>query len=80
MPTVLVVDDSAVDRRLVGRLLEEDAELQLEYAVHGVDALAKMEHVIPDLIVTDLMMPKMDGLELVGVVKCRYPLVLYLCS
>ncbi|MFH1267874.1 MAG: response regulator [Planctomycetota bacterium] len=73
MASVLVVDDSAVDRRLVGKLLGEDAELQIEYAEHGADALAKMEHAHFDLIVTDLVMPEMDGLELVGLVTKKYP-------
>ncbi|MFQ5495785.1 MAG: response regulator [Phycisphaerae bacterium] len=73
MASVLVVDDSAVDRRLVGKLLGEGAELQIEYAEHGVAALAKIEDAHFDLIVTDLVMPKMDGLKLVGAVTKKYP-------
>ena len=53
MPTVLVVDDSAVDRRLVGGLLEKDADLTVDYAIHGAEALAKMGSAPPDLVVTD---------------------------
>lgn len=75
MPTVLVVDDSAVDRRLVAEYLKEDQELKLQYAVHGADALEKMEAEVPDLVVTDLIMPEVDGLELVAAVRQRYPLV-----
>ncbi len=75
MPTILVADDSAVDRRLVGGLLEEDAELQIEYAADGREALDKIEHTELDLVVTDLMMPEMDGLELVAAVHSRFPLV-----
>jgi CheY-like chemotaxis protein/anti-sigma regulatory factor (Ser/Thr protein kinase) len=72
---VLVVDDLASDLRLVGRLLEQAADLKVEYAVDGADALAKMEQKLPDLVVTDLVMPQVDGLELVRVVTERYPLV-----
>jgi len=75
MATVLVVDDSAVDRRLVGGLLEKDSELTLNYAVDGADALAKIEDSPPDLVVTDLVMPEMDGLTLVATVKNRFSLV-----
>ena len=75
MTTILTVDDSPVDRRLVGGLLESDADLQVEYAVHGADALEKMARSLPSLVVTDLMMPEMNGLELVAAVRERYPLV-----
>jgi CheY-like chemotaxis protein/anti-sigma regulatory factor (Ser/Thr protein kinase) len=75
MPTVLVVDDSAVDRRLVAEYLKVDQDLHLEYAVHGAEALEKMESQLPDLVVTDLIMPEVDGLELVAAVRNRYPLV-----
>lgn len=75
MATVLVVDDSPTDRHLVGEYLGEDADLEVQYAGHGTEALAKMEHAVPDLIVTDLMMPEMDGLELVATVKDKYPFV-----
>lgn len=75
MTTVLVVDDSAVDRRLVGGLLSKDADLRLAYAVHGADALMKIEQDAPDLVVTDLVMPEIDGLTLVATVKSKHPLV-----
>ncbi len=75
MPTVLVVDDSAVDRRLVAEYLKEDKHLKIQFAVHGGDALAKMEQELPDLVVTDLIMPEVDGLELVAAVRSQYPLV-----
>ncbi len=73
MTTVLVVDDSAVDRRLVGGLLEKDSELQVRYAVDGADALAAMKRGPVDLVVTDLVMPGMDGLELVAAVRAGTP-------
>ena len=75
MTTVLVVDDSAVDRCLVGGLLEKDPDLNLRYAVDGADALEKIDQDPPDLVVTDLVMPEVDGLTLVATVKNKYPLV-----
>lgn len=75
MPTILVVDDSAVDRRLVGGLLRDDAGLEIRYAADGAAALAAMEKELPDLVVTDLMMPELDGLALVSTVRKKYPAV-----
>jgi CheY-like chemotaxis protein/anti-sigma regulatory factor (Ser/Thr protein kinase) len=75
MPNILVVDDSVVDRRIAGRFLEEDPDMQMDYASHGVEALARMQQRVPDLVLTDLMMPEMDGLELVAAVRSQYPLV-----
>ena len=42
MPTVLVVDDSTVDRQLVEGLLKTDDELRVDYAINGENALQKM--------------------------------------
>jgi CheY-like chemotaxis protein len=75
MTTILVVDDSAVDRSLAGGLLENDPTFQVQYAAHGTEALAKIQCAVPDLVVTDLMMPGIDGLELVALVRSKYPLV-----
>ncbi len=72
MPTILVVDDLASDRRLVGGLLMTDEDLNVEFAVNGREALERIERSRPDLVVTDLMMPEMDGLELVGNIRSKY--------
>ena len=72
MTTVLVVDDSPLDRRIAGAVLEaEDAVVT--YAEHGQDALTQMAEELPDVVLTDLQMPVMDGLELVRQVKQHYP-------
>ncbi len=73
MSTILIVDDSAVDRRLVGGLLETKTVCTIEYAANGVEALARIKDALPDLVVTDLTMPVMDGLELVKTVHAHYP-------
>ncbi len=75
MPTVLIVDDSSTDRRFAGGLLGKIEGLNIEYAVDGGDALMKMELHVPDLVVTDLDMPSINGLELVQVIRQAYPII-----
>jgi len=75
MTHVLVVDDSGPDRLLVGGLLRKDSELTVDFAENGIAALEKMDRCRPDLVVTDLIMPEMDGLELVSAVRNRFPQV-----
>jgi CheY-like chemotaxis protein/anti-sigma regulatory factor (Ser/Thr protein kinase) len=73
MSTVLVVDDSAVDRRLVCGLLERAGEFDVIEAVDGDDALLKIAEALPDVVVTDLIMPRRDGFGLVTAIKEEHP-------
>jgi len=75
MTTILVVDDSAMDRRIAGGLLEKRSGWGVVYADDGTSALDQIEMHVPDLVVTDLQMPGMNGLELVAKVKEKYPLL-----
>jgi signal transduction histidine kinase len=64
MATVLVVDDRVDDRRLLASILAHGGHQVLE-ASEGATALAVARHRRPDLIVTDLLLPLIDGYELV---------------
>ena len=75
MPNILIVDDSAVDRKLTGSLLAKFPAVQVTYAVDGADALTKMEQASNDVVLTDLIMPNMDGLTLVERIRQRFPLI-----
>jgi len=75
MTSILVVDDSAVDRRLAGGLLEKENGATIYYARDGREALEQVELHIPDIVLTDMQMPNMDGLELVKRIKQQYPLI-----
>jgi CheY-like chemotaxis protein len=69
MPAVaLVVDDSMLIRYTVCRSLEERG-FAVESATNGAEALQILERVRPDLIVTDMQMPKMSGSELITALK-----------
>jgi CheY-like chemotaxis protein/anti-sigma regulatory factor (Ser/Thr protein kinase) len=73
MPTILIVDDSPLDRLLAGGLLEKDGQWFIHYAANGAIALEKLREAQFDLVVTDLVMPAMDGLELVAAIRCQHP-------
>lgn len=75
MSVVLIVDDAEMDRRLAGRLLQEDPDLQVKYAADGATALAMVDSAEPDVVVTDLQMPELDGLELVTHLRMKHPRV-----
>ena len=69
MPTILVADDDAADREQVGAILQQAPTLTVVYATDGTEAIEQLEAAKPDLILTDLQMPKMDGLDLVRMVR-----------
>ena len=64
MATVLVVDDSSIDRQLVGGLLNSNPGLTVQFADNGAVAVRQIKRSVPDVVVTDLMMPEADGLTL----------------
>jgi CheY-like chemotaxis protein len=81
---ILIVDDSPVDRRLAEGLvsktfaravLGEVRKVAILSAGNGKEALHIIQTENPDLVLTDLQMPELDGLELVQAVKRQFPLV-----
>jgi two-component system, OmpR family, response regulator MprA len=64
MSYVLVIDDQPAIRTVVQTALEEDGAFRVSGASTGDDALARFDSDAPDLIVLDLVMPGMHGLEL----------------
>ncbi len=73
MVRVLVVDDNPLDRHLSGRLLKKRAGIEPMYAENGVDALQTIARSAPDIVLTDLQMPEMDGLSLVEAIRREHP-------
>ena len=71
MAKVLVVADAEIDRRLAGGCVEESGGRAI-YAGSGQEALALIEQQRPDVVLTDLQMPEMDGLELVKTLRRDY--------
>jgi CheY-like chemotaxis protein/anti-sigma regulatory factor (Ser/Thr protein kinase) len=71
-PTILVVDDSQLEQRYVTRLLEGHG-WRLAFARNGVEALAAFGTHPPAVVLTDMQMPRMDGLTLVEKVREQFP-------
>jgi CheY-like chemotaxis protein len=66
MPSILLVDDDLLDRELARQCLSGIEGLRLREAGDGEEALAAIAAEPPDLVLTDLRMPRVDGLELVA--------------
>ena len=69
---VLLVDDEPLIRKLISRYLVA-AGYVVRMAVDGLDAIGKLRAGLPDLIISDLNMPRMSGIELLEVVRKRFP-------
>lgn len=63
-PTVMIVDDSLTVRKITGRLLEREGYTVIT-AKDGADALEKLLETVPDVVLSDIEMPRMDGFDLV---------------
>src|ERR1019366_683082 len=69
---VLLVDDESLIRKLIsGNLVA--AGYVVQTAADGLDALGKLRAGLPDLIISDLNMPRMEGFEFLAVVRKRFP-------
>jgi chemosensory pili system protein ChpA (sensor histidine kinase/response regulator) len=62
-PTIMVVDDSLTVRKITSRLLAKEG-YQVVTAKDGVDALQHLQDILPDVMLVDIEMPRMDGFEL----------------
>lgn len=67
-PMVLVVDDSVTVRKITSRLMVREG-YRVDTAKDGVDALEKMQDLIPDVVLLDVEMPRMDGFGLARVMR-----------
>jgi chemosensory pili system protein ChpA (sensor histidine kinase/response regulator) len=70
VPMVMVVDDSVTMRKVTGRVLERH-NLEVATAKDGIDALERMAERVPDLMLLDIEMPRMDGYELATAMKAE---------
>ena len=79
--SILIADDSDTIRKITRLFLESQIDLEVcGEAVDGVDAIEKAKQLKPDLVVMDLAMPRMNGVEAASVLKGlmpRMPIVIF---
>jgi len=71
---ILIVEDDPSLREL-GRLLLTAQSYEVHGAGDGFEGFAALKHSLPDLIISDLSMPNMDGFEFLSVVRRRFPVI-----
>jgi twitching motility two-component system response regulator PilH len=68
MTKVLIVDDSMTQRQLISKILEQSG-LTVLIATDGVEAWTQLQHAQPDIVVLDIIMPRMNGYEVCRKIK-----------
>lgn len=82
MSTVLVVDDSQTVRQMLSELLQKGGLTVIE-AANGIEAKEKIQTKAPDLVITDVVMPGMNGYELCRWIKndpAAHKIPILICS
>ena len=73
MIKILVVDDSALVRKLFGQVLGKEADFEVQFARNGVEALTQLETFRPTVVTLDVEMPQMNGLECLDRIMLERP-------
>ncbi len=74
MPTILVVDDDPVTANVIAdHLRRESCEVKLAFS--GAEALRLAREIVPDLVFLDVVMPELDGIQVLKSLKAEYPLL-----
>lgn len=77
---VLVVDDSAMVRQVMQAILTTDSKIRVNAAADPLIAWSKMQKDPPDVVITDLEMPRMDGLTFIRKITAEQPTPVVVCS
>ena len=72
MPSILLVEDSREQRRIISSMLKTDNIEEIVEANHGLEALEFLNQRSFDLVICDLMMPEMDGMELIREIHLNF--------
>jgi threonine synthase len=66
---IVVIEDNEAAARLMSRILEARDDCEVHTAYNGSDGLALIRSIHPDLVITDLMMPDVDGFSVINTMK-----------
>ena len=70
---ILLVDDHKIIRNVLSKFLEENLQVEVIEANNGVEGVKILEQHQFDLVIADINMPRMDGIEMTKQIKARYP-------
>lgn len=73
MSKILLVDDAAFMRMMLKDTLKKNGYTDVYEAVDGLDAVSKYDEISPDLVIMDITMPNMDGLEALKAITTKHP-------
>ena len=74
--TILIADDSEIVRTIIRHALERDTDFEIcGEAVDGTEAISKARELSPDLIILDVRMPGLNGMEVAGILRYALPKV-----
>lgn len=81
MAKILLVDDAAFMRMMIKDTLSKNGYSELFEAGDGIQAIEKYDEIHPDLVIMDITMPNMDGLEALKAIKAKDPnATIVMCS
>jgi threonine synthase len=70
-PKIVLVEDTVEARRLIRRILQSQGNFTILEAVNGREGLDLIQRELPDLVIIDLMMPEMDGFEVIDALRAN---------